>query len=165
MTEKFLEEIYELRNLIRYNNKPKLHTESVAEHSFYVTLISLELCKEYNLSDDIIRQCLIKALLHDMPEMEINDITHEAKEKLGIRKLLEKYENEFYQKNYPEYVRLMENNNNIVDAIVEYADILSVQQYVNLEIDLGNQTKDIKEISNNVQKRITDIKQKLQQLL
>ena len=34
--ESKLNEIYRLKSIVRYNNRPKLSEETVAEHSFYV---------------------------------------------------------------------------------------------------------------------------------
>ena len=144
-----------LRTLIRYQNCNRLVNESVAEHSFYVALIALELCDKYNIDEERTFKCLVKALLHDMPEIKLNDITHDVKEALGLRPMLKKYEDDFYKLEYPEYADLMTNNKDeLVDKIVELADVLSVYQYTSNEIELGNQSNDIQDIYTDTVSRI-----------
>ena len=83
-----LTEIYHLKSIVRYNNRPKLSEETVAEHSFYVALIGLMICDELGTSTECKYEVMIKALLHDMPEMEINDITHDVKTRLHLEDFL-----------------------------------------------------------------------------
>ena len=56
---KYLQDIYRLKNVIRYNTRNKLKDESVAEHSFYVALLSLYFCDEYNLSNKSVIICCL----------------------------------------------------------------------------------------------------------
>ena len=53
----------------------------------------------------------------------------------------------------------------IVNIIVEYADILSVKQYVLNELQLGNKAPEIKEILTNTTERIIECNSRLQKLL
>ena len=156
MTNKDLKNIYRLKNIIRYNTRMKIRNESVAEHSFYVALISLMLCKEYKLSEEITSQCVIKSILHDMPEIEINDITHDAKEKLKLRDYLQQFENQYYADNFAEYYELMTKPTEVVNHIVELADALSVKQYVDSEIELGNASDEMLDILTDSNKRIAE---------
>lgn len=140
--EKLLE-MYKLKNITRYNHRTRLKDESVAEHSFFTTLITLEICKRLNLNDELTFACLCKSLLHDMPETELNDITYDVKVKLNLYPLLKEYEDEYYEKNFPKLIKLMKNDDdNIVNLIVKYADAMSVLQYVYNESELGNTTFD-----------------------
>lgn len=152
---------YSLKNIVRYNHRTCTKCENVAEHSFFTTLITLELCKRLNVHSDTQHKCLIKSLLHDMPEIEFNDITHDAKAKLGINSLLKIHEDKYFKEKYPEYLYLMENNDddNIVNLIVEYADVLSVLQFVLNEINLGNKT--MYKLKRDAIKRVNECKQKL----
>lgn len=154
MTIEKLREIYKLKNIVRYNTKRRLKDESVAEHSFYVALISLLLCKEYHLSNKITTDAVIKALLHDMPEIELNDITHDTKEKLNLAPLLKVYENKYYKREFPEYLSLMTNDKNISSTIVDIADAMSVLQYSDNEMSLGNKDKTMNSIITECQMRI-----------
>jgi len=153
--QKHLLYLYQLKNITRYNSRKRLVNESVAEHSFYVAIIALELAEKAKLTKEQTFECLIKALLHDMPEIELNDITHDVKEALGLRPMLKKYEDDFYRKEYPNYANLMiDNKDKIVDNIVELADVLSVYQYTTNEIELGNQSNDIQDIYTDTISRI-----------
>lgn len=162
MTHKELENIYKLKNITRYNNKAKLHNESVAEHSFFVSLITLHLCEEYKLNDSQTLKCLIKAILHDMPEIDLNDITHDVKIKLKLHPILKVFEDEYYKKNYAKHAKLFIEQDEIIDNIVELADGLSVLQFVEHELSLGNQLSDWQEILNEINKRIAIISNKLE---
>ena len=155
--QKHLLYLYQLKNIIRYNSRKRLINESVAEHSFYVALIALEMCNERHLDEKTTLNCVIKALLHDMPEIELNDITHNVKENLNLRNVLKTYEDNFYKEKYPDFSELMINNeDNEVNNIVELADIYSVYQYTTSELEFGNRSKDISDIYDDTIKRIED---------
>lgn len=161
---KKLEKIYKLKDVIRYNTKQKLKDESVAEHSFYVALISLLLCFKFNIDAEDTLQILIKSLLHDMPEIELNDITHDVKEKLNLRPLLKSYEDDYYLKEFPECYELMINNEeNEINEIVNLADSMSVLQYTNNELSIGNKTNDMLEIYKNSYIRVFENLTKLEE--
>lgn len=162
MTIEKLREIYKLKNITRYNTKRRLKDESVAEHSFYVALISLMLCKKYELDDKTTMDAVIKALLHDMPEIELNDITHDTKEKLNLTPVLKVYEDAYYQKYFPDYATLMINNKGIASTIVDIADAMSVLQYSDNEQILGNVDTVMQEISDECQGRIARNTSKLE---
>lgn len=149
-----LRDIYKLKHIVRYNTRRHLKDESVAEHSFYVALISLLICEENKFDDKITKDAVIKALLHDMPEIELNDITHDAKEKLKIRNYLKKYEDEYFRDNFPEYAALMIHNKGIASTVVEIADAMSVLQYTDNEQQMGNVDSDIEDIRQNSISRI-----------
>lgn len=163
--EQYLLETYRLKNVIRYNCRNKLKAESVAEHSFYVTLFALQLCDKYHLSDDIKLNCLVKALLHDMPEIELNDITHNVKERLNLRPFLKQYEDKYFEDNFKDYAELMNNGDKIVNSIVILADAMSVYQYILNEVSLGNKTDDIQEILEESKTRINNLLLNLKSLL
>lgn len=154
ISNKELISIYQLKSIVRYNNKPKLTKETVAEHSFYVALISLIVCDKLKLPPYDKYQALTKALLHDMPEIEINDITHDVKEKLKLDEFLAKYENAYYKKHFVKYVGLMQSTDSLVDTIVNYADAASVKQYCLHEMNLGNKSKVMKTIYNDAKHRM-----------
>lgn len=171
MTDEYLKEqqflqkvnrIYKLKNVYRYNTRNILCHENVATHCFNTALIALILCDKYKVNDSVRLKCIIKALLHDMPETEYNDITHDVKEKLNLSSMLKKYEDAFFIKEFPLYYTLMSQKQPLVDEIVSYADVLSVKQFVDNEILLGNSSDDIKEIKKNVQQRLKKHRQMLQ---
>ena len=162
--EAYLADVYQLKNVTRYNTRNILKKESVAEHSFYVALFCIKICNDYNLSKEIEQQAITKALLHDMPEIELNDITHDVKEKLHLRKFLERYEDDYYKRHFGDYyVKLMQPSDSIVDNVVLLADTWSVLQYVSNERQLGNKTDEINEIYKNAIDRINNVKEELEQ--
>jgi len=163
--EQYLLDVYRLKNVIRYNTRNKLKDESVAEHSFYVALFSLKLCDEYNTSEDIKCKCIIKALLHDMPEIELNDITHDVKEKLNLRSFLKTFEDDYFKVHFTQYCELMTQQDNVVDAIVDLADAMSVYQYTLNEIKLGNSSDDIIDILQEIKTRVQTLSVNLKNLL
>lgn len=156
---------YKLKNVIRYNTQNIIKKESVAEHSFYVALFALKICDIYKIDEATKSKAFIKALLHDMPEIELNDITHNVKEKLNLRPFLKKYEDEYFEKYYPDYAKLMNDGDELTNAIVLLADTMSVYQYSLNELSLGNQSKDIEDIFENSKYRIECCINKLEKLL
>lgn len=158
-------EMYRLKNIVRYNHRTRLKAESVAEHSFFTTLITLELCKRLNLNDDIRYKCIVKSLLHDMPETELNDITYDVKVNLNLYPLLKTYEDKFFNREFPEYAELMNNDDDesIVNLVVQYADAMSVLQYSYNEIQLGNVT--FESIKEETIDRLKTIEQRLKEVL
>ena len=160
-THKLLD-IYKLKNIVRYNNKLTLTKETVSEHSFYVALISLMICQKLKLNNDITLQVLVKSILHDMPEIEINDITHDVKERLKLRPLLKVYELEYFEEHFNEFLQIINADNKIVNLIVDISDAYSVKQYALTELSLGNNTNEILEIWNEISNRITELEKELE---
>lgn len=163
--EQYLIDVYRLKNVVRYNTRNIIKKESVAEHSFYVALFTLKICDDYNTDPRTTKRAIIKALLHDMPEIELNDITHNVKEKLNLRPFLKKYEDEYFDTHFSAYRSLMKEGDEKTNAIVDYADTMSVYQYALNEVLLGNQSDDIQEILNSTRIRIKKCKEKLEDIL
>ena len=163
--EQYLIDVYRLKNVVRYNTRNVIKKESVAEHSFYVALFTLKICNDYNVDPRTEKRAIIKALLHDMPEIELNDITHDVKEKLNLRPFLKKYEDEYFDTHFSEYRSLMKEGDEKTNAIVDYADTMSVYQYVLNEELLGNKSNDIQEILNITKIRIKKCKERLEKIL
>lgn len=161
--EKLLE-MYNLKNITRYNHRTRLKDESVAEHSFFTTLIALELCKRFELDNESTLACILKSLLHDMPETELNDITHDVKVALNLYPLLKVYEDKYFEKHFPEFAKLMnDESENAVNLIVKYADAMSVLQYAYNEIELGNVT--FEAIKDETLERLKTIEQRLNEVM
>ena len=161
----YLVDVYKLKDVVRYNTKNVIKKESVAEHSFYVALFTLKICNDYNVDSRTEKRAIIKALLHDMPEIELNDITHDVKEKLNLRPFLKKYEDEYFDTHFSEYRSLMKKGDEKTNAIVDYADTMSVYQYVLNEELLGNKSNDIQEILISTRIRIKKCKERLEKIL
>ena len=163
--DSYLEDVYRLKNVIRYNTRNKLKDESVAEHSFYVALFALKICDDFGIADDVKSKCVIKALLHDMPEIDLNDITHNVKEALNLRPFLKQYEDKYFEQHYKQHYELMTKYDKLVDAIVLLADGMSVYQYSLNEVNLGNSSDDMDEILKESKERVNKLYLQLKSIL
>jgi len=139
MNDTYLEKISVLREIKRYNNTFCLKTESVAEHSFFVAAIILNLYNEYNFD---LKKALIMGLIHDFPECEITDIQHNVKEQFPfLKKKLKIAEKKVMMESFLElfkYYRNFSKEDKVETIIVKYADVLSCYQYSSNEIGMGN---------------------------
>ena len=54
LSDKEIMQEYVLSKIIRYNHRRRLQDESVAEHTFYVILLSLILADKYKVTDKVI---------------------------------------------------------------------------------------------------------------
>lgn len=153
-------EKYKLKNIIRYNTRTRIKDENVAEHSFFTALIALELCKRLKLDESVTASVVIKALLHDLPEMELNDVTYDVKMKLDLYPLFKQYEDKYFISNFAEYAPLMnDESDSLINNVVKYADALSVLQYTYNELELGNES--MSEIVTSTVARLDKLKSKL----
>lgn len=147
--------IYNLSSLIRYNHLMHARSENVAEHSFYVALYTMELCRILELSDHE-RMCAVeRAIIHDVHEVVTSDIPHNVKQHFPvIRTELEKFEkmynDEVFTKHNREYSNL--DRKDLIDNIVCFADVLSVLQYAENEISFGN--KSFEAVKDDAKERI-----------
>jgi len=135
----YLSNIYNLKFIIRYSNVERIRDESVAEHSFFVASLVLELANEYKFN---IGKALQMAIVHDYPEVYVDDVSQEVKRNFPkIRESLKNAEKEAI-KNFSKSVQKAYNEYELFDSIeakiVKLADILSVLQYCKSEINLGN---------------------------
>ena len=126
-----------LSYMIRYNNAIHIHNENVAEHSFYVALFSLEICNYLGIDH---RDAVKLALIHDVSESITSDIPHDVKcTMFNLEKLCEQFEEGF---NKVQFGIDTESKKYKADkAIVDLADVLSVMQYSQKEIEFGNVIK------------------------
>lgn len=135
--------LYRLSHMSRYNTWPRIRNESVAAHSFYVTLFTMMICDELEVSADIRMKAIDIAIVHDLPETIMNDMTYDAKQKIqGLSELLENFEKQYMLENFPKQSPLVfsESNRDILlaRAIAKLADVYSVIQYCDNEVQLGN---------------------------
>jgi len=161
-----LQEFYELKNLTRYNQRVRIKDESVAEHSYFVSLFTLLLCRKLKVGTKTTQDSLAYALIHDIPEIEISDIPHPVKSLNALRKIVGRLERDALEMILPDFLQLYENcesgQDEKVKTIVDLADVLSVIQYVSLEQKLGNTTlSDIEEQSYD---RYQDLLEKVEKI-
>ena len=153
---------YKLSDLVRYNHRHKIKNETVAEHSYYVALFCLKICTYYGFDGDTTSRILTKALLHDLPEIETSDIPYDVKKNIpAITKLLETAEMSFYERHYPALCETLFNENALEDAVVKYADALSVMQYCLNELELSPGNKDFLAIKQNTTERLDKLRKEI----
>ena len=139
--EEYYKHIYRLAFIVRFQNRIRVHNENVAEHSFFVAAIILQLYDDYEFD---LGKALELAVSHDIVEIDVNDITNDVTSKypnleaelhLAAREEICKYPHSVYY-GFLEY----EEQKTIEARIAKLADIIQVRQYVMLEQSLGNST-------------------------
>jgi 5'-deoxynucleotidase YfbR-like HD superfamily hydrolase len=132
--------------LERYNTTPHLFKESVADHSFQVSIVSLFLYEKYKDKLKLNFESLIKmAIIHDEAESVdyIGDVPHPIKENNPILKQeLENYEykaiKELLGIEYVKYLKEFNEEKSNESLIVKLADVISCLIYSESEINKGN---------------------------
>lgn len=157
---------YSLKRLIRYNTRMRLTDEDVSQHSYFVSLFCLRIIKELDLTIEEKYEILVKALLHDIAEIETSDIPYDVKlNNPKIKETLKNLEKDYYNEYWKEYLNILYNKNKKEETILKLADVYSVKQYTLNEIILGNKNNEIIEIYESTKKRIENEKQKLFNIL
>lgn len=138
----FSKDIDTLRHLIRYQNCPRLINESVAEHSWYTSVLVLKLREYYKFNLEI---ALKTALVHDCMESKISDIPHNIKQaNPELAKAIEHAEDNITRSMLSdEAFELMKafNSGSTPEGLAcQLGDVLSVVLYANAEIKAGNST-------------------------
>jgi 5'-deoxynucleotidase YfbR-like HD superfamily hydrolase len=81
-----------LRQIIRFATRPRLHNESVAEHSFYVVLYVLEIARWLKDHSDLyidIHELVLMAIYHDLDEAITGDLMRAFKQTDSVTEQLE----------------------------------------------------------------------------
>ena len=161
--KKFTDKIYTLKALTRYNNKFKIISESVAEHSFFVAIFVLKLHEEYEFN---LEKALSMGLIHDIPELHLSDITHDVKRNFPqIESAVLDAEHVVMNTIYPKWAALFyqleDDQDSVESLIVKLADNLSCVQYANAELGLGNSGY-MKDVYSNSSARVKKIEKKLE---
>lgn len=148
-----------LSDMKRYNNRIKIKDENIAEHSFFVAYNILKIGYDYKLSREVVNEAVAMAIVHDYPEVFTSDIPHDCKQSHPeLRDILSKVERDFIEKQMPELLDRydkLSNEYSLSTILVELGDAISVLQYSNREISLGNNTEDMRIIHNEVCSRVT----------
>lgn len=155
-----------LADMKRYNNRIKIKNESIAEHSFFVAYNVMKIGYDYKLPAKVVNEAVSMAIAHDYPEAYTSDIPHDCKQSNPeLKGLLLNIELKFLEEQMPElldsYKKL--NEHSLAALLVDLGDAISVLQYSNREIELGNTTEDMKIIHNEVCCRVTKLFTKLEE--
>lgn len=150
---------YSLKDIIRYNTRSKIKEETVADHTCFVSILSLKILAQLGITDDkVIKDTLVLSVLHDIPESCTSDIPYDVKQRCPeLRELLEKLEDEYYNKYWSNFVEALEAKKKLPGLVVKLADVYSVFQFCCSELRLGNNDKDMIEIFVNSKRRIRDM--------
>lgn len=140
-------DISRLNYVWRFSTIPVSTPESVAEHSYWVTLYSLMIHKELGGDKSLIAPILIKALVHDLPEIWVGDIVRTAKYKTEeFKRAVDMVEQIFIEES-PDQIKglfsllkslIPDDNSDYVHAIVKAADFMSLFQFMRREWLRGN---------------------------
>lgn len=154
-------DILKMSALNRYNNRDRITQENIAEHSFYVAFAVMKLSEMFEIKRETKLKALQMAILHDIPEIYTSDIPYPIKQKSPVlKKELEKLELEFMSEAYPQFFKLFTDFTISEDSdealLVKVADAISVLQYAQKEINLGNKTEEMMEIYTLTNIRIND---------
>lgn len=136
--EEYYEKIYRLCYIIRYGNIPRLKNESVAEHTFLVSALLLQLNEEYHFD---LGKALIIATSHDVLEADTSDICHTLKrDNKELYNAIKRAEKSF-AKHYPpiigKAIKEYDKNDTIESKMVHLADALQCLQTSNNELKVG----------------------------
>ncbi len=157
----FIGSIYTLKALTRYNNKFKIINESVAEHSYFVAVLTLKLHDDYKFN---LEKALKMALVHDIPELHLSDVTHDVKRNFPkLADEVTKAEYVIMRDKYPNWYsefKTFEDQDSVEAKIVKMADNLSCVQYATAEMDLGNKGY-MKEVAQNAAERVIQCEKNL----
>ena len=161
--------VYKLNNIIRYANVSRISSENVAIHSYHVAAIVMQLYTEFEFN---LEHALVMALSHDIPETEIDDISHATKSKFpDVAKALKAAEAKTVD-GYPTFmkgaIRDFEQGKSVEAIIVQIADADQCTQYSEYEIKhLGNTSSEMETIyhdsivrSEKLKMTIADYKRK-----
>lgn len=157
---KYTKMLSTMSNLNRYNGSPKLHNQSVAEHSYNVIVFASLFCKINGLSRKLRSAVIDAAMSHDMAESVLSDIPHDAKasieeltgckisqfEKDVMQNKLSYFYEDFCRSEgvssglidpYEEDIELS-TNSHLISLICKYCDTLDVLMFLDVETNLGN---------------------------
>jgi putative hydrolase of HD superfamily len=138
--QEFYMQMLNLSHIKRYSVIPRIHDESIAEHSFFVASIVIKLYNDYDFQ---IGNAVSMAISHDWTESYTDDITVATKRAYpSIAKAVEKVEAKVAKHEFDPVVynlwKEYKEGTSIESKIVKYADTLQVIQYAQGEVNMGN---------------------------
>ena len=158
-----------LADMKRYNNRIKIKEESIAEHSFFVAYNIIKIGYDYGIAQSSINKAVTMAIVHDVSESYTNDIPHDCKHAYPeLRELLSKIEGAYIKSITPEieyYYNEVEQGDTLEALLVSLGDAISVLEFTNRELELGNKSEDFQIIHNEICVRITTLFEKLDTIM
>ena len=157
----YLEDIYILSHIKRYSTVHTLRTESVAEHSFNVAAILFRLHEDYEFN---LPEAVTMAIVHDMPEMELNDVPRIIKQRYPlIKDAFRACELDVIDElpmPVRAYLQTYEQMDTVEAKMVKFADVIQCKQYAHTEMKLGNHGY-MEDVYHASLKRINEMKEEL----
>jgi 5'-deoxynucleotidase YfbR-like HD superfamily hydrolase len=151
VVEEELNKFFNLENIKRYNSLDVVHEESVAEHTYMVSIISRYLCDIFGIRDrSKILRILEMSLIHDVGEIYVGDVLHSVKRMFpDIKKAykfaeLKSLELTFSKSSddmkdyYKNLLIEFEESKTLESLVVRLADLISVYVYAMREEYIGN---------------------------
>lgn len=149
MKEDWIFRVRNLGSVRRCGTIPALHQQNVAEHSFYVALIAMDMAQSYEGYVDT-GELLRKALLHDAEEAFTGDIPHHVKRVSStIKKSFKECGEFFVERYFPSWVRRLIGTSKSQfpeGDLVVVADYVELYLYCAEERTLGNRRSEYIEI-------------------
>ena len=150
--DSFYQQIYNLSHIQRYSTVPRIKSESVAEHSFFVAALVVRLHKDYDFD---LGKAVSMAIIHDWTESWLDDVTVPTKKmfpKLALA--VQEAEAEIASNEFPEpvYRLWLEHKEHLTveSKIVHYADVLQCLQYSKHEVSIGKNDYMLRVMSQTV---------------
>ena len=153
-----MQNVDKLRNLVRYQSAPRVSSETVAEHSFFVAAYVLKLHDYYDFK---LEKALSMAILHDYAEAFISDVPSPIKQQfpniaIALEDAEHKIISDHISKDFANYMDEFNDKLSAEGCMVALADILSVVSYAKYEIGLGN-SEYMKDVLRNAKNKINKL--------
>jgi 5'-deoxynucleotidase YfbR-like HD superfamily hydrolase len=160
--EEFYSQIYNLSHIQRYSTVPRVRSESVAEHSFFVACIVIRLHKEYDFD---LGAAVVMATMHDWTESWLDDVTVPTKRKFPKLALaVQEAEAQIAATEFPDniYQLWLEHKEHlsVESKIVHYADVIQCMQYAGHEVKISGNSYMAK-VLQETEERINEIEEEL----
>ena len=130
----FSREYRDLAHVPRWSIIPVVKRQSVAEHSYFVALYAIEICRVIGVPSSDLASILIYAIQHDRSECYISDIPGPVKRGAGIKDNIYNYE----RKEDFSYFGDTLNPSDFEKATIKVADLMDEFAYWWEEARVGN---------------------------
>lgn len=129
-----------LEGIQRWNHHPRQRQQSVAAHSYNVTVITAVLCKAFKFTTGLSTACMEEALWHDFPESVTGDVSPLVKRYVDWNKIDGMAAQEASRISTKEDLNLLDELH--VDAamhpLVSLADTLDAWLFAHMEVKMSN---------------------------
>ncbi len=122
--------------VVRWSVLPRLHSQSVAEHSYYVALYTDHLCKLLKLGPVLWQKALRWAIRHDMDEVIVGDIMGPVKRMIANHDELDKLR----QAAFAELGYTEDKPDQMTLDIVKAANCIDEYFWLSMEVTSGNRS-------------------------